>query len=108
MTQTQLWITFAIMAGFTMLTRFITFVVFPPDSNPPKAIIYLGSVLPTAAMGLIIVFALKDTEVFNYPYALPEIIATLLIVLVHYWKRNTILSIAVGTIAYMFLVQVVF
>lgn len=108
MTQTQLWITFAIIAGFTMLTRFITFVIFPPNSNPPKAIIYLGSVLPTAAMGLIVVFALRNTKILNYPYAAPEIIATLSIIAIHYWKRNTILSILVGTVIYMYLVQSVF
>ncbi len=108
MTQTQLWITFAIIAGLTMLTRFITFIIFPAGSQPPKAIIYLGSVLPTAAMGLIIVFALRNTPVLTYPYAIPEVIASLSIVIIHYWKRNTILSILVGTVIYMFIVQNVF
>lgn len=108
MSPTQVWITFFIIAGFTMLTRFITFIIFPENSNPPKEIIYLGSVLPTAAMGLIIVFALRETPVLSYPYAIPEIIATIAIVAVHYFKRNTIISILVGTILYMFLVQVIF
>ncbi|XJS10126.1 branched-chain amino acid transporter permease [Aerococcaceae bacterium WGS1372] len=108
MTPTQTWITFFIFVGFTMLTRFITFIIFPEDSNPPQEIIYLGSVLPTAAMGLIVVFALRETTILSYPYAIPELIAALAIILVHYLKRNTIISISVGTILYMFLVQVVF
>lgn len=108
MTSIQIWITFFIFVGFTMLTRFITFIIFPEDSSPPQEIIYLGSVLPTAAMGLIVVFALRETTVLSYPFALPEIIATVAIILIHYFKRNTIVSIAVGTIFYMFLVQIVF
>lgn len=91
-----------------MLTRFITFWVFPAHADPPKEIIFLGSVLPTAAIGLIIVFALKDTQILQAPYGIPEAIAIVIIVLLQKWQRKSILSIIVGTVVYMFLVQQVF
>lgn len=104
----QFWLIFLIFSFGTMFTRFITFMVFPPHSDPPKAIIYLGSVLPTAAIGLIIVFALKDTQLLQYPYGIPELIAIIAVVLLQKWKRTSIISIVVGTFIYMFLVQVIF
>lgn len=36
------------------------------------------------------------------------LIAVLLVVLLHKWKHNTLLSILVGTLVYMFLEQMVF
>lgn len=41
-------------------------------------------------------------------HGIPEILASAAVVGLHVWKRNTLLSIAVGTVFYMFLVQVVF
>ena len=40
--------------------------------------------------------------------ALPEIIAAAVVVLLHVWRRNTLLSIVAGTVVYMLLVQLVF
>lgn len=42
------------------------------------------------------------------PFGIPEIIAVLCVVAIHLWKSNTLLSIGIGTIVYIFLVQVVF
>lgn len=39
---------------------------------------------------------------------IPELIATVFIVIVHRWKKNVLLSIAGGTLLYMMLVQLVF
>lgn len=108
MTNSQIIITFLVFALGTMFTRFITFFVFPPHSEPPKEVIFLGSVLPTAAIGLIVVFALKDTPILTAPYGIPEAIAIVVIVLLQKWQRKSILSIIVGTAVYMFLVQQVF
>lgn len=108
MTTSQFWITFAIFGLGTMFTRFVTFMVFPPESQPPKAIVYLGSVLPTAAISLIIVYSLKDISLIQYPYGLPELIGVATVVILQKWRRNSILSIILGTIIYMLMVQVVF
>jgi len=107
MTVTQQIITIAAVVLGTMVTRFLPFLVFPEGKTPPKFITYLGTVLPYAVIGLLVIYCLKDA-VFSSLHCLPELIAIAFIVVLHKWKKNTLLSIAGGTILYMFLVQVVF
>ena len=90
-----------------MLTRFLPFLIFPEGKTPPKYITWLGTVLPHGVIGLLVVYCLKDA-VFSDYHCLPEIIGMGFIFLLHKWKRNTLLSIAGGTIFYMVLVQHVF
>lgn len=107
MTVTQQIITIAAVVLGTMVTRFLPFLVFPEGKTPPKFITYLGTVLPYAVIGLLVIYCLKDA-VFSSLHCLPELIAIAFIVVLHKWKKNTLLSIAGGTILYMVLVQVVF
>lgn len=107
MTVTQQIITIAAVVLGTMVTRFLPFLVFPEGKTPPKFITYLGTVLPYAVIGLLVIYCLKDA-VFSSLHCLPELIAIAFIVVLHKWKKNTLLSIAGGTILYMILVQVVF
>lgn len=93
----------SVVAG-TMLTRFLPFILFPKGKEPPAFINYLGKVLPYAVIGLLVVYCLKDA-VFTLYHGLPEAIAIIVTVFLHKWKKNTLLSIAVGTVLYMFLVQ---
>lgn len=97
---------FAVVIG-TMLTRFLPFLIFPEGKKPPKTITYLGTVLPYAVIGLLVVYCLKDA-VFSSFHGLPELCAIVFIFLLHKWKKNTLLSIAGGTVLYMVLVQNIF
>ncbi|MDO5520616.1 MAG: branched-chain amino acid transporter permease [bacterium] len=92
----------------TMFTRFLPFLLFPEHKEPPKAIVYLGKVLPASMMGLLVIYCLKDVSVTKVPYGVPEVLAILCITLLHKWKENVLLSILGGTVLYMVLVQVVF
>ena len=92
----------------TMCTRFLPFLVFPESKQPPRIIEYFGRVLPYAMTGLLVVYALRNTPILTGSHGLPELIACAVIVLLHVWKRNMLLSIAGGTIVYMLLVQLVF
>lgn len=92
----------------TMCTRFLPFLVFPESKQPPRIIEYFGQVLPYAMTGLLVVYALRNTPILTGSHGLPELIACTVIVLLHVWKRNMLLSIAGGTIVYMLLVQLVF
>ena len=93
----------AVVLG-TMLTRFLPFLIFPEGRTPPPIITYLGTVLPYAVIGLLLVYCLKDA-VFTPLHGLPEMIAIVFIVILHKWRKNTLLSIGAGTVLYMILVQ---
>lgn len=107
MTTTQSIITIIIVVIGTVITRFLPFIVFPENKTPPKIVTYLGKVLPYAVMGLLVVYCLKDAVFAEY-HALPELIAIVAVVIIHKWKKNTLLSISIGTVLYMILVQKVF
>jgi len=98
----------AAMAVATMITRFLPFVLFPAGKQTPKYIEYLGKSLPYATMGLLVVYCLKGVSLTAAPFGAPEILAIVAIILLHNWKRNSLLSIGAGTVFYMILVQVVF
>ena len=107
MTVAQSALTILAVVAATMLTRFLPFLILPEDKTPPAAVTYLGTVLPYAVIGLLVVYCLKDA-VFTSWHGLPELIAIVFIVALHKWKKNTLLSIAGGTILYMILVQNIF
>ena len=108
MTSTQLVITIAVIALGTVLTRFLPFWVFPAGKPTPKYISFLGKALPGAVFGLLVIYCLKNVSILTGSHGLPELIAIVIVVLLHLWKRQMLLSIAAGTIAYMLLVQFVF
>lgn len=98
---------FAVALG-TMITRFTPFLLFPDSKEPPKVVTYLGKILPPAVMGLLVVYCLRNVSVVRSPHGLPELIAIAVIVILHKWKGNVLLSIGAGTVLYMVLVQAVF
>lgn len=93
-----------IMLG-TMITRFLPFILFKGDKGNNKYIDYFGRALPYAAIGLLVVYCLKDVSLTTPSYGLPEGIAIIFIGILHYWKENTLLSIGAGTVIYMILIQ---
>lgn len=108
MTLSQQLITIGMVILGTVLTRFLPFLIFPAGKQTPKYVKYLGKVLPSAVFGLLIIYCLKDVSLFSGSHGLPELLAIMLVVLLHLWKRQMLLSIAGGTVFYMILVQVIF
>lgn len=96
------------VAGTIFFTRLIPFLFFPKGKEIPPLVQYLGKVLPPAVIGMLVIYCLKAVSVVSFPFGLPEFIAIAVVILLHVWKRNNLLSIGVGTVLYMFLVQVVF
>lgn len=108
MTLTQQIIIIACVVLGTLTTRFLPFIIFSSDKETPQYIKYLGYMLPPAVFGLLVVYALREVEITSFSGFLPEILAVALIIILHYWKKSMLLSIAGGTIFYMILVQMVF
>ena len=95
-----------VMAGVTALLRFLPFLVF--RRHTPPYITYLGKVLPPALIGMLVIYCFKDVSFAAAPHGLPEMIAAVCVVVLHAWKRSSLISILGGTGIYMLLVQVMF
>lgn len=100
------WALVAVVALTTICLRFLPFWVF--RNNTPRGVLYLGKVLPGAIMAMLVVYCLKDLDPLGPSHGLPQILAVALVVLLHKWKHNTLLSIAGGTAFYMVLIQTLF
>ena len=98
----------AVVALVTAALRFIPFFVFGGDRPVPEFVQYLGRVLPYAIMAMLVVYCLKGIRFSSAPFGLPELFSVLLVVVLHVWKRNTLLSIICGTVCYMLLIQFIF
>ena len=98
----------AMVALATQITRWTPFLLFSGDKKLPKVVEDLGRLLPPAMMGLLLVYSLRNVSFASAGQWLPECIAIAVTAGLHLWRRNSLLSIAGGTITYMLLVQVVF
>lgn len=98
----------AVCSIVTILLRFLPFWVFGGKRQTPAYVNYLGKVLPYAIMAMLVVFCLKNVSLTAAPYGIPELLACLLVAVLHIWRRNTLISIVGGTACYMLLVQFVF
>ena len=94
------------MAAITVLLRFLPFVLFAKKT--PAPILFLASRLPNAIMAMLVIYCLKNVSLLSGTHGIPEIMAVVLVAVLHKWKHNTLLSILGGTAAYMVLVQAVF
>lgn len=98
----------AVMAAVTFLTRALPFLLFDRGKAPSQTILYLGRILPPAVMAMLVVYCLRGMDFSTAPGWLPQAVGVAAVVILHRWKRNTLLSIFGGTILYMVLVQAVF
>ncbi len=108
MTLSQQFITIGMVILGTVLTRCLPFLLFPAGKPTPKYIRYLGKVLPSAVFGMLVIYCLKNVTIVSGNHAVPEFSAIAVVIALHLWKRQMLLSIAGGTICYMLLVQLFF
>ena len=101
-------ITIGMVVLGTVITRFLPFLIFPANKPTPKYVQYLGNMLPSAALGLLVVYCFKDVSFISGTYGAAELIAVAVVVALHLWRRRMLLSIAGGTVVYMLLVQLAF
>ena len=98
----------AVVAVVTIALRFLPFLFFGGKRKTPEIILYLGKVLPYAIMGMLVVYCLRSAYGGSIETTYSQLIACGAVVLLHLWKRNTLVSIIGGTVIYMLLVQRVF
>lgn len=103
----HVWITVAIIAAVTAALRFLPFLVFSKNRKTPPIINRLGDALPYAIMGMLVVYCLKDVRITSAPSAVPTLIASLVVGITYVKKKNTLLSIVLGTVCYMVLIRII-
>ncbi len=113
MTHTQQIITLLVIILGTVFTRFAPYIAFPEGRPIPRYIGFLGRFLAPAVFGMLVIYCLRNVDLLTSfseggTHGIPELIGVALTAVTFTWKRNMMLSMAVGTIAYMLLVQLVF
>lgn len=108
MTDLHAWGIVAVIALVTAALRFLPFALFRGERKTPAVLEKLGRTLPYAIMGMLVVYCLKGTHFADPSGYLPALISCVLVGALYVWKRNTLLSILVGTVCHMILVQLVF
>lgn len=78
------------------------------QEKSPRKVQFLGRVLPSAALGMLVIYCIKDVSLFMGDHGIPELISIVIVILLHLWKRQMLISIAGGTISYMILIQLIF
>ena len=89
-----------VVAGVTLLLRCLPFLIFRSGNIPP-VLVYLGKVLPVAAMGMLVVYCLKDTGFSTTSEWLPSLIAVAGIIAAQLFKKNILISVVVGMVLYL-------
>ena len=108
MSRLQQLLTVGVCVAATVLTRFLPFLLFSSGKPTPAYVRYLGRALPGAIFGMLVVYCLKNVQLLGGSHGIPELIGILVTALLHFWKRQMLLSVAGGTVCYMLLVQLVF
>lgn len=104
MTNNEIYLAIIVMTFMNFLTRVFPFIFFL-KKDPPPIIVYIETYFPPVIMTILVFFTIKDVNLTIFPYGLQEISAILFTAFLHIWKKNYLISIFLGTLYYMFLVQ---
>lgn len=107
MTTAQQIMTIGVMAVGVMLTRFLPFLVFPSAGRTPRFVRFLGRYLASAVFGMLVIYCVKDVPFATGRHGWPELLGIGITVALHLWRRNLLLTIAGGTVAYMLVVNLI-
>ncbi|SFB81412.1 Branched-chain amino acid transport protein AzlD [Marinospirillum celere] len=94
-----------VAAAATLTTRLLPFAFLGKQSHHPL-VQHLGRYLPAGIMALLVVIFLLQSGHWQQPIlGLDALIPAGLVVALHLWKRNALLSMLAGTACYMLIQQ---
>lgn len=105
MTTSYAILTLFVSGGVTLLIRAFPFLLFGRNKDLSPSVSYLGKILPFAAMGILIIYCLRNVAWLEFAHGLPEVMAIIVVAILHIWRRNNLISIGIGTAFYMILIQ---
>ncbi len=97
-------ISIAIMAAITFVTRMFPFLFFRKQS-PPPAVLFVQKYIPPMVMTILVIYCLSDIRWFAPPYGIPEVLGIATAGVLHLVWRNALVSIFGSTALYMVLMQ---
>lgn len=107
LTTSKMLITILVAGMCTFATRLIPFAAFG-NRKVPEIVKYLGKIMPPAIIGVLITYCTKDSYSLEINTILPQLLGIAITAGMHLWKKNTLLSISVGTISYMLMIHYIF
>ncbi len=108
MTTTHTYLAIAIIAIVTALLRFLPALLFSRMERTPRFVIRLGQDLPKAALGMLVVYCLKDLNFSSLQGYLPATIACVLAVVSYAIKKSSLFSVLLSTVTYMLIMNLVY
>lgn len=94
-----------VCAGVTIALRALPFLFFGGKKGVPRLVASLGHTLPPAIMAALVVYCLKSVPFGSAADGAKQLAAAVVVVALHVWRRNTLLSVAAGTAVYMILIR---
>jgi branched-subunit amino acid transport protein AzlD len=80
--------------------RAFPFILFS-KREPPEIVRFIEKYIPPMVMAVLVIYCLKDIHIESKPYGIPELVAIAATVVLHLWKKNSMISIFGGTILFM-------
>lgn len=97
----------AVISAVTIMIRVLPFIIFRDKDDVPQTVRYLVEVLPGAVMGMLVVYCLKDIDLSAAGHGVPQILSVIATAAAYLWRRDTSLSVIIGTACYMILTALV-
>lgn len=92
-------------AVVTFALRASSFILFK-NKEMPSYLKYLGYTLPLVMMPTLVVYGVSSVKWLVFGEAFAAIAGIIGTALIHWWKKNTILSLVFGTAIYMLLLYI--
>lgn len=96
-----------VCAAVTFALRAAPFVLFSGKRGMPPIVRRLANKMPAAIIAVLVVYCLKGMPAANLSANAVTLVSVAVVVALHLWKKNTLLSIAGGTVLYMALLHVI-
>ncbi|MBF1192404.1 MAG: AzlD domain-containing protein [Fusobacterium periodonticum] len=93
-------------AGVGMvICRLLPFIIFA-NGKLPKLVKFYEKYLPYSLMAILFCYCFASVKFSVYPHGFPEVISLIVIILLHIWKKNVMLSLFLGTVVFLILSRV--
>jgi len=96
-----------VCAAVTFALRLAPFALFSGKRGMPPSVHRLAKKMPAAIIAVLVVYCLKGLPAGTLSDAGLTLFCVAVVVVLHLWKKNTLLSIAGGTVLYMALLRLI-